>query len=301
MTLTSAPNWRYELSEFIVFTPQAAYPLDVLRPKVDVLFLDGQKQRIEWPRATQAREVTFPRKVPMVFRIFDHKDDPVSAVYFSPKDIPTLLSAYGPFYDGGQEITPAFWGSHGPLSREASFGREGRELITSSPAHTSLMTWGLSGEGKYSLGNNPEPLYTRTMQMLDTLGRSREMMIRRWAWLIAKSDAPDDVLVDWAQSFSSPPSLEVSGARVDFPSYSPERRAMRLMAESTSIEIRIRLKPTARTVNAVFEFDRAPKELAGVTIDGNRLSEGNYAWDGRTLWIKTNIGADGAKIGVRFR
>jgi hypothetical protein len=41
-----------------------------------------------------------------------------------------------------------------------------------------------------------------------------------------------------------------SGARIDFPSYSPERRAMRLVAESPSIEIK--LKPMARTVNPVF-------------------------------------------------
>jgi hypothetical protein len=34
------------------------------------------------------------------------------------------------------------------------------------------------------------------------------MMIRRWAWLIGKTDATDDVLLDWAQSFSSPPALE---------------------------------------------------------------------------------------------
>ena len=30
-------------------------------------------------------KVTFPRKVPMMFRIFDHKNDPVSAIYFVQK------------------------------------------------------------------------------------------------------------------------------------------------------------------------------------------------------------------------
>jgi len=298
MTLTSAPNWRYELSEFIVFTPQAAFPLSVLHPRVDVLFLNGERKHLEWPRDGLGGEVTFPSKAPMLFRIFDHKDDPVSAIYFSPKDVPGLLSAYGPFYDGGQEITPAFWGSHGPLSRDDSLGREARELIMSTPAHTSLMTWGLSGEGKYSLGNNPEPLSTSTLKMVDTLGRSREMMIRRWAWLIAKSEAPDEVLLKWAQSFSSPPALEIRGARIDFPSYSPERRAIRLVVESPSIDIK--LKPVAHTVNPVFELDQAPKNLSGVTLDGKPLRAAAYAWDGATLWVKANIGAAGAKIGVRF-
>jgi len=296
LTLTSAPNWRYELSEFIVFTPQAAFPLEVLRPKVDVLFLDGEKQRLEWPSLTG--KVTFPRKIPMLFRIFDHKDDPIPAIYFSPKDVPGLLSVYGPFYDGGQEITPAFWGSHGPLSREASFGREGRELITSTPAHSSLMTWGLTGEGKYSLGNNPEPLSTRTLQMLDTLGRSRELMIRRWSWLVAKSDATDDALLGWAQSFSAPPALEVTGARIDFPSYSPERRAIRLVAESPSVEIL--MKPKERTINPVFELALAPKDLLSVGIDGRALASDAYAWDGATLWVKASVGDTGAKISLRF-
>ena len=295
MTLSSAPNWRYELSEFIVFTPQAAFPLDVLRPKVDVLFLDGEKKHLEWSGDGLTGEVTFPRKAPMMFRIFDHKNDPFSAIYFSPRDIPILLSVYGPFRDGGQEITPAFWGSHGPLSRDTSFSRD---LIHSSPAHTSLMTWGLSGVGKYSLGNNPEPLSTSALQMVDTLGRPREMMIRRWAWLIAKSEAPDDVLLNWAQSFSSPPALEMSGARIDFPSYSPERRALRLVAESSSIEIK--LKPIAHTMNPVFEFDQAPKDLASVTLDGKPLAADSYAWDGKTLWIRASIDKQGAKIAVRF-
>jgi hypothetical protein len=296
VTLTSALNWRYELSELIIFTPQAAFPLDLLQPKVDVLFLDGEKKHLEWPNDGLAGKVTFSRKTPMLFRIFSHKNDPFSAIYFSPKDIPSLLSVYAPFYDEGQQITPAFWGSHGPLSRDTS---SGRELIMSSPAHTSLMTWGLSGEGQYSLGNNPEPLFTSTLQTVDTLGRSREMMVRRWAWLIGKSDAPDDALLDWARSFSSPPELEVSGARIDFPSYSPERRAIRLLAESPSIEIK--LKPKARTVNPVFEFDQAHRELVDVTLDGQPLSADAYAWDGATLWVKASVGTDGARIGVRFR
>ena len=124
------------------------------------------------------------------------------------------------------------------------------------------------------------------------------MMIRRWTWLIAKSDATDSVLLDWAQSFSSPPALEVSGARVDFPSYSPERRALRLVAESSSIEIR--LKPIAHTMNPVFEFDQAPNDLTGVTLDGKPLAADSYTWDGKTLWIKASIDKQGAKIAMRF-
>src|SRR5262249_54538719 len=100
-------------------------------------------------------------------------------------------------------------------------------------------------------------------------------------------------------SFSYPPSLELSGARIDFPSYSLERRAIRLVAESPLIEIK--LKPRTHTVNPVFELDRAPKELTAVTVDGKSLTSDAYAWDGMTLWVKANIGAAGVKIDVRFR
>ena len=144
----------------------------------------------------------------------------------------------------------------------------------------------------------PKPLSRGEVQMIDTLGHSQSMTLQRWAWLIGKSSAPDDVLLEWAQSFSNPPSVELAGARIGFPSYSPERRAIRLVVESPSIDIK--LKPVAYTVNPVFELDQAPKNLSGVTLDGKPLSVDAYAWDGATLWMKANIGAAGAKIGVRF-
>ncbi|MBI4164652.1 MAG: hypothetical protein HY508_02840 [Acidobacteria bacterium] len=125
------------------------------------------------------------------------------------------------------------------------------------------------------------------------------MTTERRAWLIAKTDAPDEALLDWAQSFSSPPSLEVTGGHINFPSYGPERRAIRLVAESPSMEIN--LKPVVCTVNPVFELDQAPKQLASVMIDGRPLAADAYAWDGATLWVKATIGASGATIGLPFR
>jgi len=124
------------------------------------------------------------------------------------------------------------------------------------------------------------------------------MSVQRWAWMIANTDAPDDVVLNWAQSFSSPPSLELTGARLDFPSYSTERRAIRLIAESSSIEIR--LKPVVHYMNPVFELDGAPKELASVTLNGKALAPGAYAWDGATLWISASIKEGGARIGLKF-
>ena len=37
-------------------------------------------------------------------------------------------------------------------------------------------------------GTRPEPLESATVQTLDTLGRSRPMTVRRWAWLIGMTE-----------------------------------------------------------------------------------------------------------------
>ena len=93
-------------------------------------------------------------------------------------------------------------------------------------------------------GQRPAPLATAELVTLDTLGRSRPMTVRRWAWLIGMSDAADARLVDWAKSFATPPSLDLQGARLDFAGYAPERRAIRL--EALSSDVRITIKPGCR-------------------------------------------------------
>jgi hypothetical protein len=298
LTLTSSPGADYELTEFIVLTPQSAFPLDILPSHLaDMLFLDGQKKTITFPFRPEkdvpagqpANKLTNPRQMPVVYRIYDAKDDPAAAIYFNPRD-PTTPSAFEPFYDRGVMVTPAYWGSHWPLGRGKSTGYAIDDRIYSNPGHNSLMTWGM--------GNRPKPLSTSAVQMLDTLGRAREMTVQRWAWMIAKTDATDDTLLDWAQSYSYPPSLEVTGAHIDFPSYSQERRAIRLVADSPAIDIH--LKPVSRYVNPVFELAQSPKQLASVILDGKPLAADSYAWDGATLWMKATIhGA--AEVGLRFK
>ena len=53
-------------------------------------------------------------------------------------------------------------------------------------------------------------------------------------------------------------------------------------------------------MNPVFEFDQAPNDLTGVTLDGKPLAADSYAWDGKTLWVKASIDKQGAKIAMRF-
>lgn len=297
LTLGSTPDTPYQLTEFIILTPQAAFPLDILpRHMADVLFLDGEKKRITFPierdkntpLALAIDLAPNPKKTPMVYRFFAHKSDSAGAMYFSPRD-PTTPGAYWPFYDRGQMVTPTYWGSHWPLSRGKWTHWTIDDGIYLGPSHNSVAGWLAM----------PTPWTRSEYPVIDTLGRSKSMTIRRWAALIAKTDAPDEVLLEWAKSFSDPPSLELTGAHLDFPSYSPERRAIRLIVDKPLIEIKA--KPFASTMNPVFELDQAPKELIGVTIDGNRLLDDAYAWDGNTLWLRATIQSTGARISLQFR
>ncbi len=95
-------------------------------------------------------------------------------------------------------VTPCYWGSHWPLARGNSTGNSIDDRIQFTPTHNSVMSWA---------GKRPVPLSTSELVTLDTLGRSRPMIVRRWAWLIGTSDAADGRLVDWAKSFATPPSL----------------------------------------------------------------------------------------------
>jgi hypothetical protein len=304
LTLTTGPKADYEITEFITMLPQSAYPLDVLPGRlIEELYLDGKTHDVTFPyhpapTAKDGEILTLesdPRpKTPRVYRIFQEKRDPATPIYFSPRDIPSVQLTFKPFYDRGEIVTPGYWGNHWPLGRGATTGGAIDERINLSPAHISTFCWGL-----WSQGNRPEPLVTDEYPTLDALGHSRDMITRRWAWLIGKTDAPDAELLKWAESYSEPPSLKVQGARIDFPSYSAERRALRLIAESSSIDIE--LKPAKRTINPIFEFEDAPKTLSGVTLDGKALAPENYAWDGATLWMKADIGPSGGKIHMSFR
>src|SRR2546428_12071654 len=87
-----------------------------------------------------------------------------------------------------------------------------RLRIYYSPSHNSVITWAHS---------RPAPLGRANIVTLDTLGHSRLMTLERWAWLIAMTDASDAQLLEWARSFAKPPSVEITGGRVDFDSDVP--------------------------------------------------------------------------------
>jgi hypothetical protein len=186
---------------------------------------------------------------------------------------------FAPFFDRGYMVTPVYWGSHWPLARGKSTGWTIDDRIHSSPSHNSVMSWGLH--------SRPAPIRTAHLETLDTLGQAKPMEVEQWVWLIGMTDAPDTRVLEWARSFSTPPSLEVQGARMDHDSYVPERRAVRLNVEGATVEMLV--KPTVKWINPVLELTGTPGALMSVTVAGRSLGRNEYAWDGTTRWLKVDI------------
>jgi hypothetical protein len=292
LSLKSDPKNDYELSEFIILTPQGAYPFAVLPDRlVDALFVDGRKHLFPFPNPT-AKDVAGRQYVTdgssAIYRIRLSKEDPLAAVYCNPKEPKLPPVVFAPFFDDGQMVTPCYWGSHWPLARGNSTGNKIDDRIQFTPCHNSVMSWA---------GCRPVPLQSAEVVTIDTLGRSRPMIVRKWAWLIGMTDATDARLVQWAKSFMAPPSLELGGATLEFDGYAPERRAIRVRA--TSRDVRITVKPAAPCVNPVFEFTNAPRGEPQVNLGGRPLEAERSAWDGRTLWLDATIETP-TELRVRF-
>jgi hypothetical protein len=286
LTLKTTPGADYELSEFIILTPPSAYPLDVLpRNTVDMLYTDGSKTEVLFPppgasaqQSYLGRKLDNPAKVPIMFRIRIHKDDDAAAIYFNPGDrgVPIL---FNPFFDRGQLVTSGYWGSHWPLARGNTTGATIDDRITITPSHNSMMTWGM--------GNRPEPIGSSETVSLDALGRSKSMLVQRWAWLIGMTSEDDRELLARAASFATPASLQIKGGRLDLEAYVRERRAYRLIAESANVEIAI--QPTVAVINPVFEIDSPMRKIRSIRLNGEAVRAEDYAWDGGTLWLRSRI------------
>jgi hypothetical protein len=282
LTLKSDPANEYEISEFIILTPQGTYPLDVLpETLVDMIDLAGLKRTLRFPcRPGESDDLRKAFRPPTLYRLRLSKQESKTAIYFSPMDRRFPETIFAPFTDRGQIVTPCYWGSHWPLARGNATGWTIDERISVTPCHNSVMSWTKA---------KPDPVRAAQRVCLDAQGRSRLMSVRTWVWLIGMSDLSDGELARWATSFSSPPSLEVQGGRLDFESYEPRRRAFRVQAQDSTLTINAR--PQRVYVNPIFELLGAPARPLTVWHDGRMMSPDHYAWDGRTLWIDATIEA----------
>jgi hypothetical protein len=284
LTLQSDPKTAdYELSEFIVLTPQATYPLSIFPSHmVDILFTDGQKREIHFPYSAEQGDKMKPRDVPAVYRVRLHQEEPMAAIYFNPLDKTLPATVYPPFFDKGECVTSFYWGSHWPLARGKTTGWAIDDRVAFTPCHNSIMSWAK---------NKPAPLRTAQYETVDMLGHSKPMQAQTWVWLIGMSDASDEGLLNRAKSFARPASLvEMHGARVAPEPYIPERRAMQLIVEAAQVTLTIR--PSLCCVNPVFELAESPGNLTSVQLAGRSLDAKEYAWDGKTLWIKATFAQD---------
>lgn len=300
LTLRSAPGAQYEVSEFIILTPAAAYPLDVLpRQLVDLIYVDGEKHTVNFPYVDappgRGRNFTWTdqmidkaKRMPVVYRVRINTKEDLAAVYFNPLDATLPGAVFSPFFDRGYLVTPNYWGSHWPLARGKTTGSTIDDRFFVSPAHNSVMSWA---------SNRPGEISTASFRSVDSLGRSKPMTVRRWTWMVGMTGDGDSQLLDWARSFTEPASLELRGAQLEFEAYVPERRAFRLRAESGDVAITI--KPGVTAVNPVFEIANAGPRLLAATLEGRALGSTDFAWDGSTFWLNKTVGKP-AVLELRF-
>jgi hypothetical protein len=276
LTLTCIPEAEYEVAEFILLASQAALPFDIMPEKpMDIISLNsGRKVEISLPeKDTSWKKIEDPG----IYRMRLHKKEPMAAFSFNPLLLKKPF-AFGPFYDKGQVVTPAYWGGHWPLSQGFNTGRAINESIWSGPSHNSLLTWA---------AKRPQPLHSETLMTKDALGVLKTMRKETYAWLIGMTDASDKTLLNTARSFARPAKLELKGAVAGTEIYSQERRAFCL--EATDKKITITIKPVEWCVNPVFELKGVNAGLINAKLGNKILNHSQYAWDGKTLWIKAAI------------
>ncbi|AMV38950.1 hypothetical protein [Planctomyces sp. SH-PL62] len=280
VSLKTDPATEYELSELIVLTPQGAFPFDVLpEDLVDAIALDGTKRAYRFPIRNPS-EAPNGGAAPAIYRLRLNRREEQAAICFNPGDRAFPPVVFGPFQDQGLLVTPCYWGSHWPLARGNATGSKIDDRIAISPCHNSVMSWAAS---------RPDPIAESRGTGLDAAGKARPLAFRRWAWLIGMTDADDDRLLQWARSYTRPPSLTVTGGQVAFEGWSPERRSVSLAVDGLSIEVAIR--PEVPCVNPVFELIGAPKGEPRLFLDDAPLAPDLFAWDGRTLWLDVTLAA----------
>jgi hypothetical protein len=290
LTLKANPEHQYELSEFIILTPQGAYPLEVLPEHVvDLLSLEGKKGTIR-VAFDPARDGD-PRKsiaTPAVYRLRLDRESSPTAIYFNPRDRQHPPLVFGPFFDHGQMVTPCYWGSHWPLARGNATGSKIDDRIALTPCHNSVMSW---------VSASPEPIMSRDLEPMLVNGKSSPRRLRRWAWLIGMTDAPDERLIAWARSYGKVPRLELKGATAPAGDATEDPRLLRVRVHDRRVVLK--LHPTPICVNPVFELLGAPKGPLAVTRDGQRLAPELFAWDGRVLWLDATI-STATELSIEF-
>ena len=282
MTLTARPGIEVETNEFIIFTPQSGYPLDCLPDNlIDVLWADG-KAEFRFPcfadeqQDAWARLATRPEDVPALYRIRIGKADPLSAIHLSPLGSAPDLPGFAPFIDQGAVVTPMYWGHHWPLSRGYPTGYAISDRVHETPGHNSSIHDG-----------NPDPLRTETVDVANDSGEAEARERRTWVWLIGMTDAGDDELRQWAQSFAQPPEVHAEGATPASPPYATERRALCLTVNRETVDVTI--TPSGCCINPVLELTGAPQTLRTVLQDGEPLDAEQYRWGGATLWLNVSL------------
>ena len=217
--------------------------------------------------------------MPAIYRLRLNKEEELAAVYFNPNETKLPPVVFAPFFDGGEMVTPCYWGSHWPLARGNSTGRTIDDRIQFTPTHNSVMSWGgtpadaapderacHAGHARAGQADDRQALglvdrHDRCIghsphrvgeELLDSAIDRRERWPARFRELLprAAGDSADRHRSGRPDRDQSRHNLREPGLRA---------QTMRRRAESS------------------------------VTLAGQPIVDERYAWDGRVLWLDATI------------
>jgi len=180
------PMTWHEANEFIVFTPAAVNPFDILpSDAVEILSPDGKKKEtISYPQP----DGKWYKGEPAVFRVHYSRDDentPIMAV----RQFDHFIVQYDGWKEDGRYISPSYWGVHYPVTRNYPTTTTVPPMWKESPAHASLTAV------------ESAPLKKKYVN------KQHEMVT--WTWMIGNTDMSDEELVMRTRNWIDPVKANV--------------------------------------------------------------------------------------------
>jgi len=284
------PGTLAQISDFIPVHPPMGVPLRQVpagTPFIDCLW--GQMEKVSFTSPLKSdkrlaeRIATAGRNgeaALLRFRLAAADQDPLAAIYFSPR---LTDSRVGRFFKANRSGQFGYWGAHWPLTRGIGTSYAGLNgNVTKTCSHS-----GTFGSLVLTNASHDAPLFDETGDMPDAEGKIRHLQRSRWAWLIGMTAASDVVLRRWMASYTRPPEVAAEGANVLDDHAWALRRAIRLQRESDTV--RLTVTPRGCCMNPVFRFTHRAGDLRRLVLDDRAVPASRYVWDGQNLWLSAQI------------
>lgn len=250
-----APGVKHEMNELMTILPPAVHPNDVLPSNaVDFQDLEGNKEAITWPKP----RLNWPTGKPSIIRVkLKEKYHPIMVV--------PAISEFTAIWDGwknekGEYVSPCYWGTHWPVTRNLQTVRHIPQGWEEGPAHASLI----------SMIHQP----LREEKVSSSINKTI------WAHLVGaiKEDESDEKLLLIASSWLDPGEVKSETRGIEAKGFDLLQKAYILECSAPSDTIRLDLIPNDKLVNPAFLILNFAGEISAVSVGSETLDPQTYRW-----------------------